>query len=238
MSLSALVRSVAVCAVLTALALAPSTARADHAITFDGLCLFNVELRDNHTTWSRPMLVIHQPDSFTVRYTGGGALDALSGRNSLHWIADYVSTTTILNKAGARQFIVDHRWHMLRRPGSYVLADPTPFPAPTRTPVPKATPRPESLASKTLPLNERVTAQLNIFLAEQQGLSSQIKLARTAGQVSEATARKKRLDLLALHSAILQDYYPGDQESVKQAKAFVDQQAESVRTTGVFVGEN
>jgi len=221
---------------LTLLVLAPAV-RADHALLTDGRALFNVHVVDTHSTAARPLRVIYKPASFGYDYQRNTPFP-LMGISGQYRIADFVTTTAEVGKARGRDLMAQRNWHRYVEPPRPTLRAPTPAPTVVVTPAPVATPLPVNVASPELPLQERVQAQLDMFMQEQSRLAAEIRTSESLRALTEEAGAKVRLQWLEAQSKVLDQYYPADEQIVRDAKAQWELQMQRVRGLGKFSFED
>lgn len=210
---------------------------ADHALTQEGTGLFNVSVEQTATTWSRPLRVRWKDESFEYDYDRHEIVHARTTGSSLYWLADIVTTDTIVGKDEARTLMRDRGWNKYIPPLPPVVVLPTPTPVPTLTPAPVATVAPTELADAMLPLDRRIEKQREIFLDQQQALSNELALAQKMHLITEEEAKHRRIDLLRRQIQVLERYYPGDHEQVRLTKEALQDQIEHVEKNGRFKWE-
>lgn len=201
----------------------------------DGRGLFNVSVDDVQTTWTTLPYVRHK-QGFGYDFSKDGVF-ALEGKGNYYWVADYVTTSAEVGKRAAHDFMLAHGWQRYMPPKPRQFPLPTPTPVPTPTPRPTMSVNPEELADASLPLDERVTRQLDMFLLEQSRLSSRLYLERTMKPIDPKLSKKLRLDLLNHQLKVLSDYYPVQEERVKNGIEALKHQIEVVEQTGLFFNE-
>lgn len=208
---------------------------ADHVLLTDGTALFNVSLVDNISTSARPLRVIYRNNSFLYDYHRESPTWLGNQISGQFHIADYITTTTQLkDKKQMRAFFEQHHWQQYHEPVTQPLTMPTPQPTPILTPVPRETPLPVNVASTSLPLEERLIAQQDMFMQEQQNLARDIRTSITAGALTETQATALRLQWLNAQKQVLDQFYPRDDERVREAKARWEIQFNEVRGLGKF----
>ncbi len=221
-------------AALTVAALAAtSEARADYALLQDGRGLFNVRVVDTQSTAAGNMQVIFKPESFGYNfYTDSPFL--LRGHSDVYKVADYVTTSTQVGKEGARRFMGQKAWHRYTPPPPRVIpvfSTAPPTPVPTATPVP---PPPENVADPSLPIEQRIQRQLDIFIHEQTTLAEQLKLLSRMGTSDPEKGKQQRVDLLKIQVQVLENYYPSTDDLVIRAREALQHQQSQVAQSGKF----
>jgi hypothetical protein len=183
--------------VAAAFVVASSQGRAEHALTQDGHALFNVYVEQTATTWSRPLRVRFQSGSFEYDYQQHAIVNAFDGGTGLYWIADVVSTSTQVGKEEGRLLMQQLGWHRYTPPPPRVIVLPTPTPVPTTTPAPEvAQIDPNELADQSLPLEERLEAQRQIFIDQQRALADRLLLDKRMHQSDDERGKQERIRLL------------------------------------------
>ena len=227
-SLTGSLRTLCVCA-----ALLPSLCRADFVLLQNGDGLFNVTVEDTLSTQSRPLKIRYRPMSFAYEYSRDTVHALLGHRDSLD-VADYYSTSTEVGKSAARQWMAARHWEHYTPPPREILKAFTPAPKIIYTPPPQNTPPPDNIADQELPLNQRIQAQLDIFINEQQTLGDRIKAGVQQKQMDEQQGKVQRLKLLEYQQKILANYFPESEDLVGKAKEALKQQAKNVEQKGHF----
>ena len=211
------------------------SARADHVLLRDGRALFNVRLVDNISTSARPLKIHYGNNSFLYDFQRDLPVwrgNEVSGQFN---VADFVKTTRELKgKKDMRAFMLARQWSSYYDPPPEPFTMPTPEPTPVITPVPRETPLPVNVASTSLPLEERLPRQLNMFMEEQQKLAAEIRTSVTLGKLTDPQATQVRLQWLQAQRQVLDQYYPRDAESVRDAKAQWEIQSNEVKGMGKF----
>ncbi len=213
------------------------SAWSDHALTQEGTGLFNVAVEQTATTWSRPLRVRWLPGSFEYDYPSHQILQAHSGGSALFWLADVVTTETVLGKDEGREFMRARSWHRYTPPPPRVVVLPTPTPRPTPTPTPVVVARETELADQSLPLSRRLEKQREIFIEQQQGLVEQIRFALKMRQITEEEGASMRKKLLERQIRILTHYYPSEDEQVQLTRQALEDQLQKVNDKGKFSWE-
>lgn len=199
--------------------------------------LFNVHVVDTNTTEARPLRVIYKPGSFGYDFHRNTVF-SLSGISGQYRVADFVRTSTEVGKEKGRQLVIEKNWHRYSEPPRPVLRPPTPAPRVTATPVPQATPLPVNVASPDLPLEERLQKQLDIFMQEQQRLAQDIRTSVTQRALTEEAATQLRLQWLKAQQEVLEQFYPRDEQVVRDAKEQWTLQMQRVSGLGKFSFED
>ena len=210
---------------------------ADHALTQDGTGLFNVSVEQTATTWSRPLRVRWQNGSFEYDYDRNQIIHAQSDGSALYWLADIVTTDTILGKEEGRAFMQARRWHRYVPPPPRVVTLPTPTPLPTVPPTAVVTTGSTELADLSLPVAMRLEKQREIFISQQQALVDQLFFAHRMKQITEAEGVEYRKKLLERQLLILRRYYPSDNEQVRLTIEALEDQQQKVNEKGKFSWE-
>jgi hypothetical protein len=226
------------CVIVAALFLLFGAGRAyaDFAVTQQGLGLFNVIVEDTETTWSRPLKVLIRPESFVYNYDTK-VVSPLPGHHAeFYWIGDYVTTQTVVGKATANALMKQYGWSQYEPPPPARIVVPTPAPV---TPVPEATiaVHPGDLADPSLPMDERVSKQLQIFIRDQTELGNQINLAEQFQNYDRKKGKEQRLQLLDRQIRILRENYDQSINSVQKAMQALLTQREEVEKKGTFTTE-
>ncbi|GIX45626.1 MAG: hypothetical protein KatS3mg130_2034 [Candidatus Sumerlaea sp.] len=224
--------------VAAAFVVASSQGRAEHALTQDGHALFNVYVEQTATTWSRPLRVRFQSGSFEYDYQQHAIVNAFDGGTGLYWIADVVSTSTQVGKEEGRLLMQQLGWHRYTPPPPRVIVLPTPTPVPTTTPAPEvAQIDPNELADQSLPLEERLEAQRQIFIDQQRALADRLLLDKRMHQSDDERGKQERIRLLKRQIEILNTYYPKNEHRVRLTREALEDQLRKVDETGKFSWE-
>lgn len=210
---------------------------ADHALTQDGTGIFNVSVEVNATTWSRPLRVRWQPGSFEYDYDRHQILHARSEGSSLYWIADVVTTESVVGKEEARTLMRVRQWDRYVPPPPRVVVLPTPTPLPTATPTPEVVIAGSELADPSLPVAQRLEKQREIFLAQQQTLAEQIRFGDRMKMLTEEKAKELRKKLLERQIRILRRFFPPENEQVQLTIGALEDQLLKVEEKGKFSWE-
>jgi len=216
----------------------PLAARADHVLLQDGRALFNVLVENTNTTWSRPLRIRHKPASFGYDYKTNSAI-ALPGFANYYHIADFITTSAEVGKDEARAIMEERRWTQYRRPPRAIL---TPIVTPshrTTTTLTKLVPiDPARLADASLPVGDRVAAQLTIFKNEQTALVNKILFGLASKTIKPKEVQQLKLDLLNSQYVILTQTYTSGVSEVDKAREALTSEITSVKQTGNFTWEN
>lgn len=212
-------------------------AYADHALTQDGTALFNVSVEQTATTWSRPLRVRWRSGSFEYDYDRHQIVRAESEGTSLFWLADIVTTETVVGKEEARAIMKRLEWHRYVPPPPRVVVLPTPTPIPTATPAPQVETAKDEVADLSLPLEERLEKQREIFLNQQRALAEHIRFSERMRSVNDEKARELRKKLLERQILILKGYYPTNNEKVRLTIEALEDQIRHVEGKGKFSWE-
>lgn len=212
-----------------------SVAHADIMLLQDGRGLFNVVLDDHESTQSRPLRVRYRLSSFVYDFPSR-SVSLVEGHAGYFGIADIVTTTVEFGKEQAHMFMLEQGWHQYSPPPPVIIVPPTPTPTPVPTAPPKELLRPGELAETTLPLQQRIEKQLNIFIKDQISLAERIRfeLAVPGGTVTREIALKARIELLRRQEKILSDYYPAEENRVQKAREALQAEIEEVKKNGKF----
>lgn len=210
---------------------------ADHALTQDGTGIFNVSVEVNATTWSRPLRVRWQPGSFEYDYDRHQIVHAKSEGSSLYWIADVVTTESVVGKEEARALMRARQWDRYLPPPPRVVVLPTPTPLPTATPTPEVVIAGSELADQSLPVAQRLEKQREIFLNQQQTLAEQIQFGDRMRMLSEEKAKELRKKLLERQIRILKRFFPQENEQVQLTIGALEDQLHKVEEKGKFSWE-
>lgn len=226
-------------AVLIATAAWPACA--DHALLDDGRVLYNVMVPDGTTTGG-PTLVRIRTGSLSFAYNPRtNSVSTLPAHSVIYRIADYVSTTTTVGKEAATAMVKQRRWDRppARRSHPPLVA---PSPAPKATPVPVAVAqsekKPLNVVPDSVPLEQRLNQQLDLFMKEQTSLVQDAATSAVRGFVSPVQVTEEKVRLLEQQLNILTHYYPQTTETVKLAVDYWTEQVERARQTGRFDLEN
>ncbi|MCX7626420.1 MAG: hypothetical protein N2Z21_09455 [Candidatus Sumerlaeaceae bacterium] len=218
--------------------LGPSQAvRADHALTQDGTGIFNVSVELTATTWSRPLRVRWQPGSFEYDYDRHQILQAKSEGSSLYWVADVVTTESVIGKEEARALMRARQWDRYIPPPPRVVILPTPTPVPTAAPTTEVIIESSELADQSLPVAQRLEKQREIFLNQQQTLAEQIRLGDRMHMMTEEKGKELRKKLLERQLRILRRFFPADNEQVQLTISALEDQLQKVEEKGKFSWE-
>jgi len=211
---------------------------AEHALTQEGRALFNVYVEQTATTWSRPLRVRFQSGSFEYDYQQHAIVNSFEKGSGLYWIADVLSTTTLVGKEEGRQLMQQLGWHRYTPPPPRVIVLPTPTPIATITPsTPVARIDPNELADQSLPLEERLEAQRQIFIEQQRAMADRLLLDKRMHQSDDERGKHKRIRLLKHQIEILNTYYPKDEYRVRLTREALEDQMRKVEETGKFSWE-
>jgi len=217
------------------------SAMADHALLTNGRILYNVVLPENATTGGALLRIRTTPSSFGFD-PRTNAVTAVSPFSVTERVEDYISTATTVGREKAVGIVQSHHWDVPRprRSGPPLVAPP---PAPKFTPAPivfqpRATPVPLNVVSDTLPLQDRLDKQLDIFMKEQTTLARDGGTSVVQGIVTAEQLKAAKLRLLQQQKSILTKFYPQNEESVKLSVEYWEQQISRLQTSGKFDLEN
>jgi hypothetical protein len=214
---------------------AVTPALGDHVLLRNGDVLFNVSLVDNISTAARPLKVIYRPNSYLLKFRTNTPVwlgNQISGQFN---VADYITTSSeVKDKRNMHGFIRARQWQEYEAPPPPQITMPTPEPTPVITPVPRETPLPVNVASTSMPLEQRVHAQEDMFMQEQQKLARDIRTSLTAGQLTDQQASQLRIQWLQAQRQVLEQFYPRDEQIVRDAKAEWERQLNEVKGLGRF----
>lgn len=222
------------------LVMAAGAARADHALLMDGRVLYNVMVPDGASTGG--LLVRIRTTNQSFEYDPRtNVVTTLPRHSVIKRVADYVDTTNTVGREEATALVTRKDWGNYLPPPRPVLIAPTP--APKATPIPytavaQATPVPLNVVSDSVPLEERLDQQLDMFMKEQTKLSQDAATSMVQALVSPAEVMAQKVRLLEQQKLILDKYYPQNDEQVKLAVNYWNQQIERARQTGRFDLEN
>lgn len=206
---------------------------ADIVLLQNGHVLLNVVMDDTASTWSRPLKVRFRPKSVEYDFDRRTAFP-LEGHGNYFDVADFVTTSAILGKDAANEFIVQHEWQNYTPPPPFRIVAPTPTPQPTATPNPHLQLGPGELADETLPLDQRLKKQMDIFMKEQQSLADRINFDQKVGGQKPEAGKELRMELLQRQQRILEENYPSDDARVKNVSEALKDQEDVVTKTGKF----
>lgn len=218
-------------------------AHADHVLLDDGRLLFNVMVPQGTTTGTVGRLTRIRTTRFSFELDPRtNVVTPLPPYTIVKRVADFVNTTETIGRQEAASLQASHRWNQYIPPAPEVLVAPTPAPKATPLPVIAAagqpTPVPLNVVSPTLPLEQRLDRQMDLFTKEQTKLSQDAVTSVVRGILSPEQIRQAKVNLLQRQKGILEQYYPQTTETVKLAINYWTQQIERTSLTGKFDVEN
>jgi len=218
------------------------TAHADHVLLDDGRLLFNVMVPQGTTTGTEARLARIRTTRFSFELDPrSNVVTPLPPYTIVRRVADFVSTTETVGRQEATSLQASRRWNQYIPPAPEVLVAPTPAPKATPLPVIAAgqpTPVPLNVVSPTLPLEQRLDRQMDLFTKEQTKLSQDAVTSVVRGILTPEQIRQAKVSLLQRQKGILEQYYPQTTETVKLAINYWAQQIERTTLTGKFDVEN
>src|SRR5690606_976162 len=102
----------------------------------------------------------------------------------------------------------------------------------------QATPIPYNVVSDSIPLQERLDKQLDMFLKEQTKLAQDAATSVVQGLTTPANVLNVKTRLIEQQRTILEKFYPAGDETVQLAVNYWAQQLDRVKQTGRFDLEN
>lgn len=215
----------------------PTVACADHILLQDGRLLFNVTLVDQQTSSARPLNVLLKDNSYLYDYDTK-VLSRVKGHFGKYEVADVISTDEELaDKWAARKFMEKHQWQRFIPPPPAQIIVPTPEPSPAPTPQPTLAYTEDEIASRTLPLPERVKTQYSLFTMQQSLLANELEFHIRMKTIDIKRGKEERLQLLRRQLRILNEQYPMDDDDVNKAREALKHQMEVVTQKGHFFFE-
>lgn len=223
------------------LLLATQPAMCDHVLLEDGRILYNVMLPHEITTGSRSIVRIRTGSMSFAYDPGTNVVSTLPAHSVIHRVADYVKTTETVGRESATALVQQRRWDR------YVPGDTrppliAPTPAPKATPVPvmmlEAKAAPLNVVPETVPFDQRLNQQLDIFMKEQTKMAQDATTSMVRGLLSPPQVTEQKVQLLEKQKMILQQYYPQTTDTVKLAVDYWEEQLNRARQTGRFDLEN
>jgi len=225
---------------VTTLTAAPGLAMADHALLMDGRVLYNVMVPDGASTGGLLVRIRTTRQSFEYD-PRTNVVTSLPRHSVIKRVADYVETTKTVGREEATALVTKKDWTNYLPPPRPVLVAPTP--APKATPIPytavaQATPVPLNVVPESVPLEERLDQQLDMFMKEQTKLSQDAATSLVQSIISPQEVTAEKVRLLEQQKMILDRYFPQNDEQVRLAVNYWNQQLERARQTGRFDLEN
>lgn len=217
------------------------SAHADHALLEDGRVLYNVMIPDNATTGGAQLVRIRTGSLSFAYDPRNNVVSTLPPHSVIHRLSDYIKTTRTVGREEATALVKQRQWDQYRptRERARLVA---PSPAPKFTPIPvevaKARAKPLNVVSDTVPLDQRLTQQLDVFMKEQNTMVQDATTSIVKGILSPVEVSEQKVNLLNQQKMILEQYFPQDEETVKVAVEYWGEQVERARQTGRFDLEN
>lgn len=215
-------------------------ATADHALLDDGRVLYNVILPEGATTGTTLTRIRTGSTSFGYD-PKTDTVFALPGYTVVYRLSDFIKTSNTVGRAEATALVQQRRWDRYAAlPDRQTLIAPPPSPKATPKPAWAAekTPVPLNVVSDSVPLDERLTQQLDRFISEQTTLAQDATTSMARGLASPEAARDAKIRLLQQQKSILEQFYPQTTDTVKLAVDYWGQQVERATDTGRFDLEN
>lgn len=214
---------------------------ADHALLEDGRVLYNVMVPEGITTGGAKLVRI-RTGSMSFSYDPRtNVVSTLPSHSVIHRISDYITTTTTVGREGATSLVQQRRWDRYVPMASHppLVA---PSPAPKATPIPialaQAAEKPLNVVSDTVPLEQRLNQQLDIFMKEQTTMAQDATTSMVRGLLSAEQVTARKAQLVETQRSILQNHYPQNAETVRLAVEYWSEQVERTRQSGRFDLEN
>ncbi len=214
---------------------------ADHALLDDGRVLYNVMVPDGATTGSAALTRIRVGSLSFGFDPKSNTVFRLPAHSVIYRIADYIESSATVGRAEATEIVQKRRWGNYTAPPQFA-ALVAPPPAPKAKPLPpglaQETPVPLNVVPKSVPLDERLTKQLDLFMKEQTTLAQDATTSMARGIVSPQAATGQKVRLLQQQKNILEQFYPQTTDTVKLAVEYWGEQVNRAAQTGRFDLEN
>ncbi len=213
---------------------------ADHALLDDGRVLYNVILPEGATTGTTLTRIRTGSASFGYD-PKTNTVFALPGYSVVHKLSDFITTSVPVGRAKATAIVQQRRWDRYTAlPERETLVAPPPSPKATPVPlgVAQVRPVPLNVVPETVPLDDRVTRQLDLFMQEQITMAQDATTSMARGLVSPEQSKAEKVRLLQQQKSILQQFFPQTTDTVRLAVDYWGEQVDRASQTGKFDLEN